>query len=887
VAQSVKGRLVEASPNCRICGLDTSAGVSWKDANGYQYCHSCLSDLRRQPPYQSPLFECNSCGQAWPLKALSEQDDALICKDCLASPPVAPPIFAGATVPTAGSNGGPVAAKHPAEKRPPARPVEKEITRFNLGPPPGNILPRMTCPHCWHVFPTDDVLFVSQHGELLGDPVLGPEAQLRFRPSRFNAEGEALDARDTSCQLLACPRCHLSVARAMTQTAPLFVSIIGAPASGKSHFLASMTWELRRVLSDKFGISFNDADASTNHSLNEYEQTLFLQDDMDRLVSIRKTELQGELYDQIRLGEQVISLPKPFLFTLRPSPKAPPGPMRMVCLYDNAGEHFQPGMDTVSLPGTQHMAKARVLWFMYDPTQHPRFREQCRSLSQDPQIYGSARTIRQEVLLTEAATRIRRYTGLSAQTQYDRPLVVIVSKADIWGQLLGANLGREPLVNSPDADGLWAVDIERVEKISAALRKLLLMLSPEFVTAAEDFCRHVVYLPVSALGRGPEVQAETGMLAIRPRDIRPQWATVPFLYMFAKWSSGLVSGVRWSPETPIANSDAKTVIISQAVKAPRPEVTPTDTAAHCELVYTSAPRGLRPGSSGFCTVAMTGGMPAALVDRLESLSSYQPIFPPGSESAAKNPIIHAHWRVAAAGRARSVLSRIELAGLDYTQRPNKLAYYVVVDPAKQPPAGPAWTMLQPGVMLQNWSGEPQLIQRPKALPMTDIRPARCTAWQAATGDAGWAGVLAEAFLLDPSRVSYLIYEAGFDPLLLLSEAIALLPAPMRWYVTFNTYFTELPAGLVCAWRCVVADTSAAMDARRYATSGVVIDLTTRPGPAPENGATQSAREGTPLVLPAPADPPPQSSTKPPSVVSIKTATATAARSETAEAKMRK
>ena len=256
----------------------------------------------------------------------------------------------------------------------------------------------------------------------------------------------------------------------MTQTAPLFMSIIGAPASGKSHFLASMTWELRRVLAEKFGISFNDADASTNHSLNEYEQTLFLQDDMDRLVSIRKTELQGELYDQIRLGEQVINLPKPFLFTLRPSPKATPAgaPMRMVCLYDNAGEHFQPGMDTISLPGTQHMAKARVLWFMYDPTQHPRFREQCRSLSQDPQIYGSARTIRQEVLLTEAATRIRRYTGLSAQAQYDRPLVVIVSKADIWGQLLGANLGREPLVASPNGDGLYAVDVDRVEKISAA-----------------------------------------------------------------------------------------------------------------------------------------------------------------------------------------------------------------------------------------------------------------------------------------------------------------------------------------------------------------------------------------------------------------------------------
>ena len=52
--------------------------------------------------------------------------------------------------------------------------------------------------------------------------------------------------------------------------------------------------------------------------MNEYEETLFLQDDVNRLVSIRKTELQGELYDQVRLGQQVISLPRPFVFVLRP-----------------------------------------------------------------------------------------------------------------------------------------------------------------------------------------------------------------------------------------------------------------------------------------------------------------------------------------------------------------------------------------------------------------------------------------------------------------------------------------------------------------------------------------------------------------------------------------
>ena len=38
--------------------------------------------------------------------------------------------------------------------------------------------------------------------------------------------------RDTACQILACPRCHLIVPPALIETPPLFVSIIGAPRAG-------------------------------------------------------------------------------------------------------------------------------------------------------------------------------------------------------------------------------------------------------------------------------------------------------------------------------------------------------------------------------------------------------------------------------------------------------------------------------------------------------------------------------------------------------------------------------------------------------------------------------------------------------------------------------
>jgi hypothetical protein len=519
---------------CRMCGMDVVAGHFRTDTAGSAWCEDCFGELRGrggivEAETEPPQFRCGVCGTEHTAVELRELAGQLTCEACVSQSKIDVPAAAPA-------------------KQDDALDEARQIVSSLHGAIPPNLLSKITCPHCWHAFEPQEILWVSQHVELMGDPVLGPEAPARFLPSRFNAAGEALDGRDMPCQVLACPKCHLAVPRALIETPPMFISLIGAPASGKSHLLASMTWELRRTLRDRFAIVFNDADALSNLSIHRYEETLFVNGEADRLVSIRKTELQGELYDQIRLGQQIVSLPRPFLFTMRsqtkPAPGASPPPaandrLRVMCLYDNAGEHFQPGMDSAAAPGTQHMARSRALMFLFDPTQHPGFRAQCRAFSDDPQLYGSARTLRQETILTEAASRVRRYTGLSPQKKHDRPLLVVVSKADIWAGLLDADLSTEPLLPDPSHPGtdLALVDVPRIEQTSAALRQMLLKYTPEVVAAAEDFCQTIVYIPSSALGRGPELQEETGMLGIRPRDIRPRWAAVPILYLFARWGS--------------------------------------------------------------------------------------------------------------------------------------------------------------------------------------------------------------------------------------------------------------------------------------------------------------------------------------------------------------
>lgn len=233
-----------------------------------------------------------------------------------------------------------------------------------------------------------------------------------------------------------------------------------------------------------------------------------------------------------------------------------------------------------------------------------------------------------------------------------------------------------------------------------------------------------------------------------------------------------------------------------------------------ELFYTSAERGLKPHSRGFCTVARSEGLTPPVIERLESLSSYQPLYAAGSPMAEKNPITFAHWRIVVGNRARSVLSRIAFVESDFSGRPGKFAHHVVLEPAEQWPAGPAAMLAASGVMQSSWVGEPKVLP-PRTLSniATPIEPSPAP---------DVSNQLADAFNNEPEKPVYLVYAPEVSILPIINEAIERLAPAMRWQVTFNTYFSELPAGLSCAWRCVVADTPAAAVA--WASKALVLQV---------------------------------------------------------------
>ncbi len=166
-----------------------------------------------------------------------------------------------------------------------------------------------------------------------------------------------------------------------------------------------------------------------------------------------------------------------------------------------------------------------------------------------------------------------------------------------------------------------------------------------------------------------------------------------------------------------------------------------------ELIFTSAPRGLAVGQSGFCTVARTGDLREALAQRLHQISAYHYLDSgAGALASRRNPTIFAYRILDIRGTRLHVLSRVLPCGLDFTGRSNHLAHHLIF--GSEELAGlpsPAAILRDWNGWLNQWQGEPRLLDpRPPASfnrLSAPVWPAET--WRQVTGDAGRAAGLLE------------------------------------------------------------------------------------------------------------------------------------------------
>lgn len=378
------------------------------------------------------------------------------------------------------------------------------------------------CPVCWTRFDSGDALSIAVHENLRGDPILGSDARLRFQPTRFNDQSLALDPMGLACTDIACPHCRRQLPPGYLDMPHRIISLIGAPSAGKSYYLAALTRVLQDRLPNDFRLAFKDGDPSGNMLLNQMRNTLFSAATPEDAL-LGKTALEGATYEKLpRLG-RMVSLPRPFIYSI-----SRPGQQRnetSVILYDNAGEHFEPGIDIHDSPGAMHVATSSGLIFLFDPTANARFKAKLVGV-EDPQFTLKGRIDQQDSILAEMETRMKRVLGLAQDERIKTPLAFVVGKSDTWEKLLSSPL--EPVVRS------GALDLAAVARNSARVREVLVLLCPGLVASAESLAEQISYFAATSFGHTPVmIQAglNKGRIAPDPQRLAPAHVEEPLYWL--------------------------------------------------------------------------------------------------------------------------------------------------------------------------------------------------------------------------------------------------------------------------------------------------------------------------------------------------------------------
>ena len=350
---------------------------------------------------------------------------------------------------------------------------------------------KFTCPTCWLKFDPGAIMHISVHESLKGDPILGEDAQQRFYAMRFNDERQALDAIGLVCTEIACPHCRRRLPIGFLDEPHHIVSLVGDQSAGKSYYLAILSKMLPGALFNHFRVVMQDADPTGNAALNDLRKTLFAASTPEQ-IRVNKTVMEGAMYERLPRQGRTVALPRPFIFTMGAADHSKQ--RSSLIFYDNAGEHFQPGVRLVEQPGALHVASASAILFLFDPFNNPDFRRAMRD-NADPQMEKPILD-QQDIILSEMRSRILNVRGLPSGHRLTGPLAIIVGKFDAWNNLLPAGVLEYPVKRPIGSSGNPA-QFHAYPAIGAE------HLSQRGGLNAEALSENVSYFAVSSFGHTP------------------------------------------------------------------------------------------------------------------------------------------------------------------------------------------------------------------------------------------------------------------------------------------------------------------------------------------------------------------------------------------------
>ena len=382
------------------------------------------------------------------------------------------------------------------------------------------------CPQCWMTFRPGEVMAIACHEDLRGDPLLGSAAMRRFLPRNFDEQGFPLDEMGCACRDLACPHCRHQLPLDLFRLPFHIVSLVGIQRSGKSYFLAILARILSQILARDFAVRWEDLDPTGNIPLNDLRNRLFAAPDAEG-AALEKTALGGVMYTEVHRSGRVVAMPRPFTYRVT----HPSGQQAAYVFYDNAGEHFMPGISVEESPGALHVTEASAILFLFDPLVSTEFRKHLKP-GTDPQLDLHDVPDIQDIVLDEMRVRFARARGHAAKDQLAIPFGVIVGKCDAWIQLMGGAAALRPVVRE------GRLDRAALAHNSGLTRRLLQEHCPEITARLDALSSQTLYFPISSFGHTP-IRTSRGV-APDPKKLQPWLAEAPVLWALDQLTPGLI-----------------------------------------------------------------------------------------------------------------------------------------------------------------------------------------------------------------------------------------------------------------------------------------------------------------------------------------------------------
>jgi len=373
------------------------------------------------------------------------------------------------------------------------------------------------CPNCFEIFSLKDSKFrcVSSRTDCSRsvDPVsqakwedMSPKGKVIEFPNKrkFRRSAECTSCKRKSNRRI-CPNCHSDLPPGFGAISNMTLAIVGAPASGKTHYIAALVNKLAKDIAPGFEMTFFAADEeTTNRYRREYFKPLFE---------------DHQLIEKTLSGAANTSVRKPLVYVLRNGGGGLFGDWGaktvILSFFDSAGEDLINEQETSAY--ARHVIHSDAIIYLIDPLAMHAVKKKGGS--------GAANTTVAPIDILTSVVRLKETLGKSTMklTTIRTPIAIATTKFDAVEKEYASNLRihKKP-THYPDYKP------EDAQTVSSEVESQIIKWDEAaFVNFVKTRFSDFHYFGVSALGQQP---VETGGVET-VSDVEPHRVEDPLLWL--------------------------------------------------------------------------------------------------------------------------------------------------------------------------------------------------------------------------------------------------------------------------------------------------------------------------------------------------------------------